>query len=264
MKNIREKIEPYLLDTLDKESMQDFEQAMKLDKELAIEVEQMRCIISSFERHKERQAFEAMRQLNSKDKLKQIIKRAENRKGSYKRLICLWSAAAVAATVILMVYIGMQYQYSPEKLYSSYFSEQQHFETTPTRGGSFLNPQQAEKLALAAELYKKNDYKAAATIYRGALSVSRTDIQEEAYLYYAISLMQIDSAAEAAPLFKIISDNSQAELQYEATWNLALAQLKMGRRDEATATLDKLIKTQSPLAAKADELKIKINKRIWF
>lgn len=265
MDNLSENIEPYLLDRLDKESMQEFEQAMNADPQLALEVEQMRGIITSFEKRGESRAFDAMRKLNSEEALRAILARAESgytRRKSVAR-IYLWSASAAA--VLLIVLIGIQPQYSSETLYHTYFTAQQHFETTPSRGGSVLSPEQSEMLSAATELYRQENYSAAADIYAKVLDgLDKDDIHEDVYLYYAISLMQIDSTDKATNMLRAMSGNDEAEMQDQARWNLALALLKTGQRDEATAIMDELIRGKGAFATWAEELKIKTNKRRWF
>lgn len=265
MDNLRDNIEPYLLDRLDKESMQEFERAMNADPQLALEVEQMRNIITSFEKRGESRAFEAMRTLNSEEALRAIMTRAENghnrRRGMAR--IYLWSASAAA--VILIGLIGIQPKYSSETLYHSYFTAQQHFETTPSRGGSILSHEQSEMLSAATELYCQDDYSAAADIYEKVLcGQDKDDIPEDVYLYYAISLMQIDSTDQAINMLRAISENDLAELQDQARWNLALALLNVRQRDEAISIIDELIRGKGTFAPRAEELKTKMNKRKWF
>lgn len=265
MDNLRENIEPYLLDKLDKESMREFERAMSADPQLSLEVERMRSIVTSFEKRGESRAFEAMRTLNSEEALRAILTRAESRCNRRKRMarIYLWSASVAA--VILIVLIGIQPKYSSGTLYHTYFTAQQHFETTPSRGGSVLSPEQSEMLSAAMQLYRQDDYSAAADIYAKVLDgLDRDDIPEDMYLYYAISLMQIDSTDKATNMLRAMSGNDEAELQDQARWNLALALLKTGQRGEATAILDELIRGKGVYATPAEELKLKMNKKRWF
>lgn len=266
MDNQRENIEPYLLDRLDKENMQEFERAMDADSQLAQEVEQMRCIITSFERQGESRAFNALSRLNSEEELRDIMTRAEKGCSRRGRSVYLWSAsvaAAAAATVLIL--IGIQPKYSSETLYRTYFTAHQQFETTPSRGGSVLSVEQLEMLSTATELYHQDDYSAAVHIYAKALNgIDANDIPEDAYLYYAISLMQTDNMDKATDILRAISGDDEAELQHQAQWNLALALLKTDQRNDAATIIDELISRSGTYATQAEDLKIKINKRKWF
>lgn len=268
MENLRENIEPYLLDELDKESMQEFERAMQANPQLNREVEQMRCIISSFEKRGESRALEAIHRLNSEEELRDIVMRAEGKADGHGRgrvaRICLWSAS-VAVAAILIVSIGMQPKYSTEELYDSYFTAQQHFETTPSRGASVLSPERLEMLSSATELYHREEYSAAARIYERALDgVAEDEIPEDVSLFYAVSLVQSGIADQAIKVLRVVAENDEAELQDQARWNLALALMGSGQRSEAAAILDQLIRGKGEFSTQAEELKTKIKRRRWF
>lgn len=222
---ITELIEPYLLGELDARRAQAFERAVEADPALAREVERMRTIIESFDCRSEVPAREALQRIDSEPMLRAIIRRAERRMSGRGRIarIGVWCASA-AAVAGLVVFAGSTPEYSSRTLYNTYFTTDQHFEVTPSRGGE----------------------------------------GEDVQLRRALEFMHSGQTDAAIELLQPLADDDRAELQDAARWNLALALLRDGQRREAVVLLDKLIAGRGEFASEASELKAKIKQKRWF
>lgn len=136
MKNKYENIiEEYLLGRLDADSAKEFEQRVQKDPELKSQVEEMRGVITAFEKRGEQEALAALQRLESEEELRVIINSTRRQATTHNRLrrIYLWSGS-VAAAVIIAVSVGLQPQYSTQILYDTYHSKFQNTEITPSRG----------------------------------------------------------------------------------------------------------------------------------
>lgn len=134
-KNYEDMIDLYLLGKLDADSTREFEQSMQRDPQLEAQVQQMRGIITAFEKRGEQKALAALQRVESEDELRRIINRAELRAVPHNRIrrIYLWSGSAAAAVIAILI-IGLQPQYSTQNLYQTYHTSFLNIEITPSRG----------------------------------------------------------------------------------------------------------------------------------
>jgi hypothetical protein len=207
--NSPEMIDRYILDELTLSEQMEFEKEMQDNEELGNDLELMRHIAVAFQRKGE------------KNLLQEKMPFARYR----KTLITVLSAAAV----ILLVYTGIQPEYTSEQLFVAYF-DNTDFETVPCRDGK-----------------------------------SPEEIQNEQLFSRAVRGIHQDNIQESIDLLHRLSQSSVAfEYKEEAEWALALAYLKNDQRKEAQTILNKIVEYDDYYSVKARELTEKLKSRRWF
>ncbi len=228
----QQKIDDYLFDMLSDEDKVAFEQMMKDDENLRKEVELTRQITEGFQIKGEKAALEEMMNLSSDDEMRAIISGAETKyhieqpkKSIFKRLsIYIASAAAV---ILILLYVGLQPQYSNNDLFNEYYSD---FKAASTRGG--------------------------ATAEKQSKQLSETVLM--------INMGQTGKAIQDLTTF---SSDPEFEFKPQALWYLSLVYLKSGQREQAKSVLlqiETYRHDNDKLADKALELLDKLNEKKWL
>ncbi len=228
---LQEKIDDYLFDLLSEEERIAFEQMMAEDENLRNDVELTRQIGNAFQIKGEKEALKEIQHISSKEELKEIIEAAErkhNEKRSTTTRKLLISISAVAATILILVYIGLQSQYSSQQLFDEYYHPEEYMPTSMRGNNSELSQEQAQKL-----------YDVICMIEKGQ---PETAIDSLRHFYMSFE-----------PTFK-----------EDVQWNLALAYLKVNQRDNAEKILHEIIKKNGDYIQDAQELSKKIKQKRWF
>ncbi len=259
-----ELIDLYLLDKLLPQDRKDFEEEMLRNEELRKEVESMRHIITGFERKGEVDAIDAMQNM-SEERIKSIIADVENgHKPPVKRRWLYYSATiGIAASIVLLLYIGFQPKYSSEELYGS-FSAFVAYEYVPSRGGGGLNEDLEHLLEQAVTVYNQGNYTEALSLFE-SITTDEEDVSEEIKFYVALCKVQTGKEPDAIKELGYIAYSVDSEFKSDALWNLALLYLKVKDRNRCSTILQSIIDDKNnPYANDADRLLNKLNTRKWF
>jgi hypothetical protein len=252
----------YLLDKLLPQDREDFEEEMLRDDELHKEVETMRHIITGFERKGEVEAIDAMQNM-SEEQIKSIIADTENGyKRPVKRRWLYYSATiGIAASIVLLLYIGFQPKYSSVELYDSFYAFVA-YEYIPSRGGG-LNEDQEHLLEQAVTVYNQGNYAEALSLFDSI--TTNENVSEEIKFYAALCMVQTGKEPDAKRELEYIAHSVDSEFKDDALWNLALLYLKIEDRNRCSSILQSITDDKNnPYANDADRLLNKLNTRRWF
>lgn len=164
-----------------------------------------------------------------------------------------WAAAAVI-TLTIVSYIWVFKTSTPDtsKLYEAYYQPYPSVFNPNVRGSD--DTVSMEKKAMAA--YNQGDYATAAKYFETILKKDRDD-QDITRLYLANCYLSTDSISAAKEILLNIS--AQSPVSDQATWYLALAQLKLQDVEGASALLEKLKRDSVSYKDKATALLQEIN-----
>jgi tetratricopeptide (TPR) repeat protein len=159
-------------------------------------------------------------------------------------LLCVIGAAAAA-----LWYAQSQRAQQPEILYTRFFAPAANTFLVQGRNAA-TEPAHAER-GIAMDYYDEGRYAAALPHFSRYLEQHSQD--GEALLYFGITQLSLRQLPEAA---KSLSEAAELvpERNAEATWYLALAQLRNGDTETAKKILRPLLETQGAYRQKAEDL----------
>jgi len=263
-KNIQEQIDRYLIGDMDHTEKIAFEEKLKNDPKLQEDVKLSKHIINAFHHENEQAAFKAMKSMSEED-IRRIISSSQPVRKGQKRSFALRLSVAVAAAACLLLILGIRPKYSSEHLLTSYYVTQP-YESYPSRGDSELPIEERMQLRQAKKLYEQKEYPQALAIYESFFRNTSDwkSLPEEIIFHSAIC--QFETGEVSGPIEKLsyLSLSDQSEFKEEALWNLSFVYLKDNQRKKAKECLQKLIDKDGIYAAKAKELKDKLDKRFLF
>ena len=264
MKEKQELIDRYLLGEMDENEKASFEQQLSEDAGLREETQLTRHIIVALQKKNEREALEAMKTVPEAT-IREWLPSPRPASSRVRTIYICISAAAAAAVIFFVLYIGFTPRYSTEQLLARYY-QVQPYETYPVRGGYDLTPDEKTWLQQAETFFRQANYGDALTYYNLLLS-QKPDwktLPEEAVFYAAICRLEANDLPAAIELLEHIASDDQSDFHYEALWNLAFAYLKDGQRSKAALYMEQLVATDSDYSAKARELMNQLKTRKWF
>jgi len=285
-KNRQDKIDRYLSGELSDTEKAAFEEKMRNDEDLRKNVELTKIIAEAFRNKADNRAIEAMENV-SEDDVRAIIASIEKeysyeptemeyslrsmqhnrlpentpKKRNIRKLVI--GVLSVAAVVLAFIYIGGQPKYSSDELFNEYYTAQV-YEYVPSRSGSPYSEEQEALHTQAVELYEKGDYQKALE-YFGKVTAGMTekDVPEEVVFYSAICMIETEKINNAVErLEKLASTGSL--YNEDAAWNLALAYLKINKRDKARDLLFSIVEKQGNYNEEAKNLLRQMVKKRWI
>lgn len=259
-------IELYLQNKLSEEERVEFEQHMKNDELLSNEVDLVRHIITGIQRKGDVAVFTELKEISTEEQLKEILAKTEkrHRPNVPKRRLIIAGISSIAAVAIILLFIGLQPQYSSMQLYQQTHNRAE-IDWSASRGGISLNATQLELLDHAIQLYQQQDYAGALSIMEQITEGKNlSDIPDEILFYSAICLSENNRNMEAIEMLKFLSGKSDSLFYEEAAWQLSLVYLKKDKRDEARKSLLRIIETKGFYAKNAEALLDHLNKKKWF
>jgi hypothetical protein len=167
-----------------------------------------------------------------------------------------WLHYAAAASVTLLIAVGIFIYNSkavdPTALYAQYFTPYPNTVAPTLRGQENLNP-------LAFREYDQQNFSKAANEFKELLS-QETDPQKIANILMLLgnSSLALNNVAEAKINFEKCRQRSP-ELALQATWYLALCNLKEGKISETRVLLEEVAATNNEYQSSAKELLEKLN-----
>lgn len=263
-KSKEELIDLYLFDKLLPQDRKNFEEEILCNEELRKEVEAMQRIMIGFERKGEVEAIDAMQNM-SEEQIKSIIADAESKyKPSVKRKWLYSATIGIAASIALLLYIGLQPKYSSVELYDSFYTHVE-YDYMPSRGGD-LNEDQEHLLEQATVAYNQGKYAEALTLFESiATNINAIEVSEEIKFYTALCMAQTGKESDAIKKMEYIASSVDSEFKDDAMWNLALLYLKVEDRNKCSNILKSIIDDKDNLyASDASQLLNKLNDRRWF
>lgn len=211
----------------------------------------------------EQQALSNLAKIGSGQELKHIMNNAERRHKPLLQKRIMWLSASAAAVIILILTIGLQPRYSTDELFASYYAPPAYEAAPPSRGGTTLNAEQQNQLALAIELYQSGRYREASGAFAKVLNLlSAEQISDDILFYAAVTFTEAGQYEKALSAFRHLSAISHSAYRDDALWMSALVLLENGQRQEALALLQQI--SNSTFSPKAKELVIKCKEKRWF
>ena len=286
-KNRQNRIDCYLSGELSDTEKIAFEEEMRHDENLRKDIELTKIIAEAFRNKADNNAIGAMENV-PEDEVRAIIASIEKeyslaepteveyssrnvqhsmlpenapKKRNVKKLVI--GALSVAAVVFVLVYIGIQPRYSSEELFNEHYTAQ-IYEYTPSRSGSPYTEEQEVLHAQAVELYEEGNYQQALE-YFGKITtgMEEKDIPEEVVFYSAICLIETEKVNTAVERLEKLASTGSLYNQ-DAAWNLALAYLKINKRDKARDLLFSIVEKQGNYNEEAKNLLRQMVKRRWI
>lgn len=204
-----EQIEAYLLDKMDADTRQAFENAMQTDEALKNEVELQRLLTMGIE------AYVGSREAAPPPAAVKKISRT-----------WLYAAAAVAIAVMSLLWFSRS---TADREFARYFVPDDGLPVVMS--GSHDNYNFYNGMVS----YKEEDYSKAIHIWQQIQPASDT-----VQYYLGVAMLNNNNSKEAIPFLLKVAQNNQSAWRLKATWYLALAYLKNNATKEAVAWLRKL------------------------
>jgi len=262
-KDRQDLIDRYIINTLTAEERIAFEKQLASDIDLQKEVELTRLIASALQREGEENIFNILKSMPG-DEFNHWINSKRPIQSNKKRLLFL--SLPAAAVIFLLLFIGLGHRYSTTDLFNQYYTVPA-YETYFSRGGSNLTNDERSLIQQAKERYQRSDYRNALQLYNQIIE-GKTDWKQEApeevIFYSAICRLETNDLPGAIDMLEYVASVDTSDFQDDAAWNLAFAYLKDGRRNEASESLERLIKKESEYAEKALEINKKLKAHRFF
>jgi tetratricopeptide (TPR) repeat protein len=198
----------YLHDEMTVEEKNVFEQEMKSNPEMASEFETFK----ELNLHLENKYGKTAELESFKDTLK-VVSKAHFKKPKAKVIAFKPWQYAVAASVVILLGIGLLNQSSEPSFEEYYQSETAFF---VERGEANAN------LKLAQDAFNAKQYEVAIPLFETLL---KTDASVELRYFYGLSLLEIDKHKEAEAVFESLRKGNSI-YKNKAIWYLALSKLK--------------------------------------
>ncbi|MFR9164947.1 MAG: hypothetical protein ACLVKO_01505 [Dysgonomonas sp.] len=259
-------IERYLLGELSEKESSELEQEMSGNETLKQEVKIMSNILLAIDRRYEAPALAEMASVKSKDEMRSILVQAESKyktqKKRKKKLLPI--ILAVAGVILVLVYIGLQPEYSSPLLFKEYY-EPLPYEEIYTRGSNSYSEEQQQLIEKANIYYSENNFAEALKIYNGVTSeMKKEDIPSEVIMYQSICMLETGNTQESIDRLRLLSV-SESVFRQDAEWYLSLAYLVNKQRNDAEKLLTKICSDKNHrFSGKAHELLKQLNERKWF
>ena len=221
--NKHDLIERYLLERLSIEEKEQFTQLMK-DPEFQKEVDFKKDILESIE-FQEDTRLKSMLQEEEK-----AIKLTEQKKSV--KTFSIRRVAAVAASVLFLVFIYWQFFTPKEDLFAEYFVRQTN--TLYPTVKSAKNPTEVEQ---TFNFYESADYEKALLGFEKILSEQDND---NIAFYQAVSFLANEETEKAITTLQKIIQNNQTDYLAPTKWNLALAYISQNKFAAAKPLLEEL------------------------
>ncbi|MCD8032504.1 MAG: hypothetical protein LUF85_17205 [Bacteroides sp.] len=269
LRNKEEWIELYLSGELPEAEKEEFEAALRQDPALGEEVELMRHIVSGFRHTGETAFLEELKSISSEEELRHMLDQVEKRSGTSKRKKYtrkFWYPVAVAAVVLVLLYIGYQPRYTVLQVYQTYYIVPP-YETFPTRGVSALEEWQQACLTEAVSLYKKKNYRQASSEFEKIIhTLPEEEVPEEILFYSSVCLLESGQPAKALPRLRLLALCEACEFQEAAQWQMVWAYILLEERDEAERLLrDKMDQTDKDIYVRsARDIWHMLRQKRWF
>lgn len=199
-------------------------------------------IADALVRKGEQEAIQDLADVESVDKLRQIMNEAEQKHQSPEMNLTrgeqrhpaarfgnklLIAVISVAAMIAVVMFIGFQPRYSTDELFTKW-NDAVPYESVVVRGGDDVTEAQKEVLEAA------------------------------------ITLAASGKAEEAIEILLPLSADVHSELREDAQWQLVMIYLRSGERNKAKSMLQEIVKSGSIFTAEANKLINEINKKRWF
>jgi len=243
-----------------------FEKALLNDVGLRKELELTQQIKTAFERKGEMKAVNEMKNL-TKEQMETIIKETENNSGkkkSNKAIPLIITLVAIAAVAAIVVYLAIQPVYTTQDLFTEYY-ETTPYETVPYRGGTPMDAEKDSLLDVASSFYKSGDYSMALKLFKDITKdMHMESTPDEVIFYSGMAMMETGNIPDAIEQFSYLETSQESDFQQDAAWNLAMAYLRNGQREEARVTLELLVEDNDYYSEQAKDLLMKLNEKKWF
>ena len=216
-----ERIEAYLNEELTSPEVK------SLEKELVSRPELQRYL-------REQQAIKSALRADFRQKVKAQLQKEESGTGIRRAL-------ALAATALILI-AGLTYYFqtrepsTPETLYNAHFEPYKNYLAPVTRDQA---PQDSVERAM--HYYEAGQYQQAQLWLKGYQGDSTLKVQ----IYRANALLDLDSTQQALPLLKKLAALPQFTYQEQTRWYMALAYLKLHKKDSAKLFLEELNSEES-------------------
>lgn len=246
-----EQIEDYLADSLSDTERQAFETRLHSDTNLARQVNLHRQLQQAIVQEK---GDRTMQQA-----IQQAAKHWEADEQPVGRTIrfqpkIYWAAASVGVLLLSAVFFGVFQRDNPSA--QALFDEQfVAYEAPVLFRSTAIDTLVLQKAYVA---YQDKAYVNAIALFTETLHQNPNQIVP--YFYIGQSKLAMGDAVGAIPTFQTVIDHKNNAYVTQATWYLALAYLKIGDRESATAQLRTLTQRQDVYGKKATALLEQLNK----
>ncbi|GEM_PF-4284410 len=294
-----EQIDLYLSGKLTDREKQQFEEAMNQDASLREEVDLMRYIVAGIQNKQESAVLEELQAISSEEEMKAILQVTEQhiltslkpaisalhpieendnwerkevpldvtpgRVASSGAERAWWFAIPVAVVMLGLVFIGYQPRYTTSELYDLYRTPFA-YEYFPTRGDKSLDMEQQQTLDRAVKFYEADLYPEALVEFEKVIAgVPADEISEDVLFYSSICLIETHRPEIAISRLQKLADCEECEFEEDAQWQMAVAYLAMGQKEDAKHLLLAMsIQSENRYKAQAAELLHKLGQRKWF
>ena len=216
-----ERVSRYLNHKLSAGEREAFEAQYEQDPAFAEEVDRHKESVEMVERYGMLRAKEAFKERYEQVKQEKRV-----------RVIPVWSYAAAAAVVLLLIFIPLRTMYfsptaSMEDLYVS------HFEMLPASGDRDTVSTSGNTWWEAQQAYSKGTYEQAVTLLKPLSEDPQFPDQSEASLYLGLSYMALEQAAQAVKSFERVA--AKSSFHQDAQWYRALAWLQLKEKEKTIA-----------------------------
>ena len=231
MNDIYDKIDDYLDGKLNAEEAKQFGEEVRKDPELKEKLTMMKAMRTAYSRPDHMEYLAKVEEAHQHYMNSESEEPAGYKKFSVPGRYWLYALAAVIVMGIVLTAVLLSKRPSGEELYRKYYAAFDH------QVSYRHNDEAAVKLNHAMELYRSGSYKEAAKVFKQA----KQSFSEIAKFLLGLCYMEMEEFSLAAEHLKIVAGDG--ELQQEAQWYLALAQLAEGKREETRRTLRLILNT---------------------
>ncbi len=238
-----ERLEKYLKDELTESERNQFEEDLEKDPELAEALRLQKDLLLGIKMHFDDRL---------KEEFKKIDLESEKTGDAGKtqmRTLWKWAASAAVGLTLVGVFYFMNAQDRNQRLFTAYYSDFPNIIERTQRD--------TESPMEQAFVYFQNEEWQEASEAFAAMQAEQPTIFYPQF-YQALSLLNLDRASDAVPLFEAVLQSTDTRFTDPARWYLSLAYLKMDNEDQAIATLES-IDENSPYASDAKELLDKLH-----
>lgn len=233
-------IERYLEGSMTEEEKTEFEKRMGIDKKLASEVALHKNINNAI---KEDDVYHLRLNIRS------LIRGGKSHTNKVRIQITRYLRYPIAAAIILLIGFSLWQiisdKSSPE-IYNMFYHPYQT--DILTRSGD----QQVDKVQLSYLLYQEGDYEASFEILTNYLTKNHTN--QTARFYYGMNAIELQQLDLAIKELKTVAEDLSTPFSLHAKWYLAMAYLKINRKEEASKYLQQLTNTTNLYTEKASRI----------
>ena len=228
-------IDEYLLNRLEGDNLQTFEQSLAHDEALAKEVAERKQLMSAMEMVGDLQMKERVRRIHLAE-----IGRSDNPPNTNPRKWVFALVLILIASLAIWWFVRPKAQ-TPPQLYAQYYKPYDLNFSTRNSDASLV-------LAEAGALYKSGNYATALPLFEQVINATPTD--SKARLAAGICQLELKQYEEALAQFNVLIDAKDPLFGEQALWYGAMARLQQGNVTETSVLLEKLV-TESPEATLA-------------